>query len=91
MGTTQPAPAPARAPLRGHMVPCVGHCAACRGGACAVLRQGLLRLFDGKADVVDLVLHYHGTRPGNAAGCAKCRVGDKQQVRRPPPHPVLLQ
>jgi len=47
-----------------HMTPCVCHCAACRaaghGNKCVVLRKGLLRLFDSKADVVDLVLrHYH--------------------------------
>ena len=28
---------------------------------CVVLWMGLLRMFDGKADIVDLVLrHYHG-------------------------------
>ena len=42
------------------------HCAACRAaghgdGACVVLCAGLHALFDGKADVADLVLrHYYG-------------------------------
>ena len=49
-----------------HMAPCACHCAACRAaghgdGACVVLCAGLHALFDGKADVVDLVLrHYYG-------------------------------
>jgi len=49
-----------------HMTPCACHCAACRaaghGNKCVVLRMGLLRLFHGKADIVDLVLrhYYHG-------------------------------
>ena len=49
-----------------HMTPCVCHCAACRAaghgnGACVLLCAGLHDLFDGKADVVDLVLrHYYG-------------------------------
>ena len=49
-----------------HLTPCACHCTACRAaghgnGACVVLRMGLLRLFHGKADIVDLVLwHYHG-------------------------------
>ena len=49
-----------------HMTPCVCHCAACRAaghgdGACVVLCAGLHALFDGKADVVDVVLrHYYG-------------------------------
>ncbi len=48
------------------MTPCACHCAACRaaghGNTCVVLRMGLLSLFDGKADIVDLVLrhYYHG-------------------------------
>ena len=47
------------------MAPCVCHCAACRaaghGGACVVLCAGLHALFDGKADVVDLVFeNYYG-------------------------------
>jgi len=47
-----------------HMSPCVCHCAACRAaghsnGACVVLCAGLHDLFDGKADVVDLVLRYY--------------------------------
>ena len=56
----------AGAPQPRHMMPCACHCAACRaaghgGGACVVLCAGLLALFDGKADVVDLVLrHYYG-------------------------------
>ena len=49
---------------RRHMTPCACHCAACRaaghGNVCVVLRMGLLRLFHGKADIVDLVLrHYY--------------------------------
>ena len=49
-----------------HMTPCGCHCAACLAaghgnGACVVLCAGLHVLFDGKADVVDLVLrHYYG-------------------------------
>ena len=49
-----------------HMTPCVCHCAACRAaghgdGACVVLCAGLHALFDGKADVVDLVFeNYYG-------------------------------
>ena len=49
-----------------HMTPCACHCAACRaaghGNKCVVLRMGLLRLFHGEADPVDLVLqhYYHG-------------------------------
>ena len=49
-----------------HMTPCACHCTACRAaghsdGACVVLCAGLHALFDGKADVVDLVLrHYYG-------------------------------
>ena len=49
-----------------HMTPCACHCAACRaaghGNQCVVLRIGLLRLFHGEADPVDLVLqhYYHG-------------------------------
>jgi hypothetical protein len=47
-----------------HLTPCACHCAACRaaghGNTCVVLRMGLLRLFHGKSDIVDLVLrHYH--------------------------------
>jgi len=54
-----------RVPQPCHMTPCACHCAACRaaghGSACVVLRTGLLRLFHGKADIVDLVLrHYYG-------------------------------
>ena len=46
------------------MTPCACHCAACRaaghGNKCVVLRIGLLRLFHGEADPVDLVLqHYY--------------------------------
>ncbi len=53
-----------------HMSPCACHCAACachcgaagKGNTCVVLRKGLLRQFDGKADIVDLILrHYHGS------------------------------
>ena len=49
-----------------HMTPCACHCDACRaaghGNTCVLLRMGLLRLFDGKSDIVDLVLrHYHGS------------------------------
>ena len=56
--------ASAAAPEPRHMAPCVCHCAACRaagnGNVCVVLRMGLLRLFHGKADIVDLVLrHYY--------------------------------
>ena len=50
-----------------HMTPCACHCAACRAaghgnGACVILCAGLHDFFDGKADVVDLVLrhYYHG-------------------------------
>ena len=49
-----------------HMTPCACHCAACRAaghgdGACVVLCAGLHALFDGKADVVDMVLRqYYG-------------------------------
>jgi hypothetical protein len=50
-----------------HMTPCACHCAACRaaghGNLCVVLRMGLLRLFHGKADIVDegvLRHYYHG-------------------------------
>ena len=56
----------AGAPQPRHMTPCACHCAACRAaghgdGACVVLCAGLHALFDGKADVVDLVLrHYYG-------------------------------
>ena len=51
----------AGAPQPRHMTPCACHCAACRAaghgdGACVVLCVGLHALFDGKADVVDLVL-----------------------------------
>ena len=51
-----------------HMTPCACHCAVCRaaghGNKCVVLRMGLLRLFHGEADPVDLVLqhYYHGAR-----------------------------
>ena len=53
----------AGAPQTRHMTPCVCHCAACcaagHGNVCVVV--GLLRLFHGKADIVDLVLRqYHG-------------------------------
>jgi hypothetical protein len=49
-------------PLR--CVPCSRH-----GNTCILLRMGLLRLFDGKADIVDLVLrHFHG-----ASGWDKAR------------------
>ena len=49
-----------------HMTPCACHCAACRaaghGNTCVLLPMGLLRLFDGKSDIVDLVLrHYRGS------------------------------
>ena len=56
----------AGAPQPRHMAPCACHCAACRAaghgdGACVVLCVGLHALFDGKVDVVDLVLrHYYG-------------------------------
>ena len=56
----------AGAPQPRHMTPCACHCAACRAaghgdGACVVLCAGLHALFDGKADVVDMVLrHYYG-------------------------------
>ena len=49
-----------------HDAVCACHCAACRaaghGNKCVVLRMGLLRLFHGEADPVDLVLqhYYHG-------------------------------
>ena len=52
----------AGAPQPRHMTPCACHCAACRAaghggkhGACVVLCAGLHDLFDGKADVVELV------------------------------------
>jgi len=56
----------AGAPQPSHMTPCACHCAACHGnGACVILCAGLHDFFDGKADVVDLVLrHYFG-----ACGC----------------------
>jgi WD40 repeat protein len=55
-----------------HMTPCVCHCAACRAaghgnGACVVLCGGLHALFDGKADVVELVLHHHGASEWDTA------------------------
>ena len=56
----------AGAPQPRHMAPCACHCAACGAaghgdGACVVLCAGLHALFDGRADVVDLVLrHYYG-------------------------------
>ena len=56
----------AGAPQPRHMMPCACHCAACRAaghgdGVCVVLCAGLHALFDGKADVVDLVWrHYYG-------------------------------
>ena len=56
----------AGAPQPRHMTPCACHCAACRAaghgdGACVVLCAGLHALFDGKADVVDLVFeNYYG-------------------------------
>ena len=64
-----------------HMTPCVCHCAACRaaghGNKCVVLRMGLLRLFDGKSDIVDLVLrHYHG-----ASGCDTARFDAEIRMR----------
>ena len=45
------------------MTPCACHCAACRAaghgnGWCVVLRKGLIRLFHGKADIVDLVFFF---------------------------------
>jgi hypothetical protein len=48
-----------------HMTPCACHRAACRaaghGNTCGVLQMGLLWLFQGKTDIVDLVVwHYHG-------------------------------
>ena len=44
-----------------HMTPCACHCAACHANTCVMLRVTLLRVFDGKADIVDLILrHYHG-------------------------------
>ena len=51
------------------MTPCVCHCAACRAdghgiGACVVLCAGLHDVFDGKADVVDLVLRHGAARSG---------------------------
>ena len=43
-----------------HMTPCACHCTECLGNTCVLLRMGLLRLFDGKSDIVDLVLRqYH--------------------------------
>ena len=51
----------AGAPQPRHMMPCACHCAACGDGVCVVLCAGLHALFDGKADVADLVLrHYYG-------------------------------
>jgi hypothetical protein len=45
-----------------HMTPCACHCTECHGNTCVLIRMGLLRLFDGKSDIVDLVLrHYHGS------------------------------
>ena len=51
----------AGAPQPRHMMPCACHCAACGDGVCVVLCAGLHALFDGKADVVDLVFeNYYG-------------------------------
>jgi len=52
-------------PQHRHMMPCACHCEACRalghGNTCVVLRLGLMRLFHGKADIVDQILrHCHG-------------------------------
>ena len=79
--------APAGASRCRHMTPCACHCAACRAaghgdGACVVLCAGLHALFDGKADVVDLVLrHYYGAcgwgtaRFDKAIACVQYRPG----------------
>ena len=71
--------AAAGAPQPCHLTPCACHCAACRAaghgnGACVVLCAGLHALFDGKADVVDLVAC--GTTTERAAG-ARCALTRK--------------
>ena len=61
---------------------CACHCASCRadwlhGNTCVLLRKSLLRLFYGKADIVDLVLrHYHG-----ASGCDTARFDAEIRMR----------
>jgi len=67
------------APQHRHMTPCVCHCAACRAdghgiGACVVLCAGLHDVFDGKADVVDLVLR-HGAAHSGACRWGAARFG----------------
>ena len=60
-----------------HASPCVCHCAACRAaghgdGVCVALCAGLHELFDGKGDVVDLILrhlrHYSSAATTNYGG-----------------------
>eukprot|EP00802_Teleaulax_amphioxeia_P006472 Tamp_06476.p2 GENE.Tamp_06476~~Tamp_06476.p2 ORF type:complete len:291 (+),score=69.52 Tamp_06476:628-1500(+) len=61
------------------MTPCACHCAACHGNACVMLRVPLLRVFDGKADIVDLILrHYHGA---NGWGTASLNPEDMRQIK----------
>ena len=73
--TAQEGAAGAAAPQPGHMAPCACHCAACRaaghnGTACVFLCAGLHDLFDGKADIVDVVLRqYHGACGWATARC----------------------
>jgi hypothetical protein len=56
-----------------HMTPCACHCAACRaagglhGNTCVFLRMGLLRLFHGKTDIVDLAALPRSERMGHGA------------------------
>ena len=73
--TAQRGAAGSAAPQPGHMAPCACHCAACRaaghnGTACVFLCAGLHDLFDGKADIVGVVLrHYHGACGWATARC----------------------
>ena len=69
----------AGAPQPSHMTPCACHCAACRAaghsnGACVILCAGLHDLFDGKADVVDLVLRHYYSNYG-ACGWGTAHLG----------------
>ena len=56
----------AAAPQPRHMIPRAWHCTACGASVCKVLRMGLLSLFDGKADIVDLVLQHYELSTGAA-------------------------
>ena len=62
-----------------HMTPCACHCAACHGNACVMLRVTLLRVFDGKDDIVDKILwHYHGA---SGWGTASLDPEDRRQIK----------